>query len=529
MVNMSLSSYERAQGLPDASVIGNVIPHTWYKHIKTDSGKSDIISITLLSEVFYLYRLSSQQINSYHNQTKIQNYCEDGVQLGYKHFEDKFGFTKDQVRRSLVRLEGMGLIRRDIRNTSSSRTYFNNVMFLHLNVEAIKCITSFSMQISPNTIQKPEYTETKNTKVYNFLHKNDKFATTSLQICKDIIETEKQKKKYRSEHTTSDFSNYKWLQNTSLDKNPTELSTKTPALERTTTECSRKPIGSFYPLTEEDAVILRKNSGRDFKLDFINKLLLKLTKQYPGHGFFKKSILLSYMTETLEKEKSNPETVNNESFQFKPKLGSDEYNKQNIERYLDAIEQSLETNISTQIKRKIIGMSAGDSKYAYHLITNCHFPYLVQDYKTHEYKIKISTDITEDQKSVIDKAVKNILGQAVNVSFYKEKNPISNSHDAIETATSSSPIWGRTREILRKYCGNAIDNSWFSKLDMEVKQDKSQIIIKSPTSFIRDWVKREYESKIEKAISELSKEISELKYYEGAIFGRNVHIEWVIE
>ncbi|WP_231569271.1 hypothetical protein [Rickettsia endosymbiont of Ixodes pacificus] len=47
----------------------------------------------------------------------------------------------------------------------------------------------------------------------------------------------------------------------------------------------RKRLADFYPLTQEDADLLQIKSNREFNLDFINKLLLKLAGEYSNHHF----------------------------------------------------------------------------------------------------------------------------------------------------------------------------------------------------------------------------------------------------
>ncbi|CAG7598122.1 MAG: hypothetical protein AB8V23_05255 [Candidatus Midichloria sp.] len=52
----------------------------------------------------------------------------------------------------------------------------------------------------------------------------------------------------------------------------------------------RKKLADFYPLSQEDADLLRIKSNREFNLDFINKLLLKLAGEYSNHHFGNKKV-----------------------------------------------------------------------------------------------------------------------------------------------------------------------------------------------------------------------------------------------
>ncbi|MGI4776146.1 MAG: hypothetical protein ACRYE9_04415 [Janthinobacterium lividum] len=98
-------------------------------------------------------------------------------------------------------------------------------------------------------------------------------------------------------------------------------------------------LKDFHPLTEEDAQILNRDSGRDFNLNYINQLLLKLDKQRPDNMFRSKKAVLSYMTESLKNELRQIVNVNNEDFEFKQ--SNDLAHK---EGYLAKVEESTDTN-----------------------------------------------------------------------------------------------------------------------------------------------------------------------------------------
>lgn len=75
-------------------------------------------------------------------------------------------------------------------------------------------------------------------------------------------------------------------------------------------------LEEFHPLTEDDGDVLRMRSGRDFNLSFINKLLIRLSKQRSNNYFRNKQAVLSYMTLALMHEMRQPALANNESFNF---------------------------------------------------------------------------------------------------------------------------------------------------------------------------------------------------------------------
>ncbi len=80
---------------------------------------------------------------------------------------------------------------------------------------------------------------------------------------------------------------------------------------------SPKKLEEFYPLTEEDAVWLRRKSGRNYELSYVNKLLIKHSVDSPKNLFPCKPAVLNYMKKSLIHEMRPPSVVNNPSFNFK--------------------------------------------------------------------------------------------------------------------------------------------------------------------------------------------------------------------
>ena len=58
----------------------------------------------------------------------------------------------------------------------------------------------------------------------------------------------------------------------------------------------------FHPISEEDGLVLCKLSERDFDLDYINDLLLRLSVKNPKHSFHSKEIFMCYMAKILKGE-----------------------------------------------------------------------------------------------------------------------------------------------------------------------------------------------------------------------------------
>ncbi len=170
------------------------------------------------------------------------------------------------------------------------------------------------------------------------------------------------------------------IDNISKKYNPTESSSNNAAIRAINHKSwfKRKKLADFYPLSQEDADLLRVKSNREFNLEFINKLLLKLAGEYSNHHFGHKKVLLNYMAKALAHELHETTKANNATFQFK---SSDLNNAK--EQYLDKIESSLDTSLQAQLKRKIVGSFNPDS--AYELLSSCLFIGVVGN----SYQIKL--------------------------------------------------------------------------------------------------------------------------------------------
>lgn len=131
---------------------GNIIPIEWYSYLRLPNNKPDLVSIILLSEIVYWYRPTtirdefSGKIIGYKKKFK-----SDLLQKSYNDLEDLFGLTKDQIKKSLQRLEQLNLIKRIFRHINSQGSSLANVMFIQIFPEQISKITEKTYDMSKNT------------------------------------------------------------------------------------------------------------------------------------------------------------------------------------------------------------------------------------------------------------------------------------------------------------------------------------------------------------------------------------------
>ncbi|MCX4084006.1 hypothetical protein N7281_03895 [Rickettsia hoogstraalii] len=266
----------------------------------------------------------------------------------------------------------------------------------------------------------------------------------------------------------------------------------------------RKKLADFYPLSQEDADLLQIKSNREFNLDFINKLLLKLAGEYSNHHFGHKKVLLNYMAKALAHELRETTKANCEQFQFK----SSNVNK-NKEQYLDKIESSFDTSKQAQLKRKIIGSFDPDS--AYELLSSCLFIGVVGN----RYQIKLLKTImlSENAQDKILQQVQMIYGQAVKqleiIPCAKLEVKQNNTEDEKQTyllqlskQLNPDSVWYRARKFLIERYNQYIDYGVLSKL-VVVEEDaiNKKVILKSISAFNDYYIRNRHMQDLEEAFA----------------------------
>ncbi len=142
-MQVSKTGIKMVDDLYGVNFTGNIIPHTWYSTIQSDSGKPDLAAITILSEILYWHRPREECDESDSGGIELhKRFKADLLQLSYKQLWVKFRLTKDQSRRGIKRLEELGLIKRHLRTViTESDDKLGNVMFIELFSDRLLEIT----------------------------------------------------------------------------------------------------------------------------------------------------------------------------------------------------------------------------------------------------------------------------------------------------------------------------------------------------------------------------------------------------
>ncbi len=255
-----------------------------------------------------------------------------------------------------------------------------------------------------------------------------------------------------------------------------------------------RKLEEFYPLTEEDATWLRKRTGRDFNLSFMNKLLIKHSVDSPNNLFPCKQAVLSYMRKSLRHEMRPPSVVNNPSFNFDLNNAT-----RTRKAYLQKIRESKGVKPLNQLQRKIVEAFESKPSTAYQLLKKCSFFGVCDD----EYKIDLADiSLSETDKCTLLQTVQEVYGKEIQQLRITNKREVSDYHLELSGLNPES-AWYKIRKYLLKLYGETIDKAWFSKLEA-IEEDCNKLILKPATAFIGAWIKDKYSKDLEDACSILN-------------------------
>ncbi|MFU7500502.1 MAG: DnaA N-terminal domain-containing protein [Candidatus Tisiphia sp.] len=260
---------------------------------------------------------------------------------------------------------------------------------------------------------------------------------------------------------------------------------------------SPRKLEMFYPLSGEDADWLKRQTGRNYELSFVNKLLIKHSVDSPNRLFACKQAVLNYMKKTLIHEMRPPEKVNNPNFNF------DLNNATRARKaYLQKVKDSKGVKPLNQLQRKIVeAFEEHQPSTAYQLLKRCSFFGVCDD----EYKIDLADiSLSETDKCTLLKIVAEVYGKDVQQLRITNKREVSD-YDLELSGLNPESVWYKVRKYLLKLYGEHLDKAWFSKLEaIEEDTTCNKLILKPATAFIGDWIKSNYRRALEDACSKLN-------------------------
>ncbi|WP_282138294.1 DnaD domain-containing protein [Rossellomorea aquimaris] len=132
----------------ELEIVGNIVPHLWYKNITFSNGKSHFVAIALLADIVYWYRPTTIKDDSGLISGARTKFKGDMLQKSYQAFADTYGFTKRQVKDAIDFLVDHHLLVREFRTISSSSIILSNVMYVQPVAENVKRVMNERCNVS---------------------------------------------------------------------------------------------------------------------------------------------------------------------------------------------------------------------------------------------------------------------------------------------------------------------------------------------------------------------------------------------
>ncbi|WP_151725437.1 Lrp/AsnC family transcriptional regulator [Acinetobacter ursingii] len=168
------------------NIEGNVIPTSWFNTFKLENGKPDTNAVILLSEIVYWHRPTTVRDEDTGQIIEVKKkFKADLLQRSYQSLADQFGFSKQQVKEAMDRLEKFGVIKRHFRTIEAGGQKLTNVLFIELNTHTLFEVTTLPISKgTPSPFQNddpPHFKEGTNTE-------NTTEITTDSKLCSADLE-----------------------------------------------------------------------------------------------------------------------------------------------------------------------------------------------------------------------------------------------------------------------------------------------------------------------------------------------------
>ncbi|GBC63874.1 hypothetical protein DENIS_4873 [Desulfonema ishimotonii] len=101
--------------LKNVRFAGNLIPHSFHRHIRRESGTTDFEGVGIMSDILYHYRPAeirdrkTGRITGYR-----QRFRGDKFQISYLQYAEHYGISKGQVTTAVKNPDRLGLVFREI-------------------------------------------------------------------------------------------------------------------------------------------------------------------------------------------------------------------------------------------------------------------------------------------------------------------------------------------------------------------------------------------------------------------------------
>lgn len=482
------------------------ILHHWY-HITLPNGdKLCRQALHLMSIISYVKRTGrTVRYNYFMNrmeksQAQVKRYFDKLIKAGIC----EINYVKSKVIN--------GIIHRHVLDIDLTEKGYKE---LKINSTVSAQISSAQMQGSnPSTlyIYKKEKKEIKNIDLDNIDVVNIDIKTPEENFPLESESTFSQKYTKLSPEAESTF-----FQAEEVQEEETEFgitTTETPSNQMPTHPSDiMVPIKLEYMplLSEEEGSEIQRRSGREFTLNYMNQLLMKLKSRNPQNEFPNRRIFMNYFTKVIKNEKRDSYTVSSTNFRLKCNLTEKDLEMNMMEKYLADVER-YRPGMDNHLKRKLAAVL--EPVFAYELLTNLkqirepeipavtEFEQLTDKHKICTFCFSKRLEISEGIRTLLLNQVKAVYGPKVEklVFIVRNSSPkpwqktVDTPQPKVEQPVEepSEMLWPQVRQDLKAQYGEGVDRAWISKLIAEEDSETKVVKLTGSTPFISSWIKSNY-------------------------------------
>jgi len=466
------------------------------KIIVGTSSKPDHLAINIYWDTLRSWYNPNKTYRKDGNVLHIKKLKTKGIYLKYLKLSDIHGVSKETIRKKIVKLEQLGLINRSFQHKETVTTNSYNQLIIYVWRNTPYFFNTLGIDKEEITSLNPQTNHNHIATKYNIVFGTQALQNQAFAVDEGIQrleDTKELKKPFSKEKDRSIKSNF--CKNFVEEKTQTKLSLGEVPKSRV--------LQDFYPLNKEDCNELQILSGRDFSLNAMNEILRDMSKRLTDRVFNSRKGFLSYMSKALRYEMRDAVKTSNESFKIKANLSFEEGRAEEIENYLTEIEYSTQVSPEWHLKKKLACVL--ESAKAYNFL-KAYRSMAVEDgiAKIHLHEAVQLSQLELEQvlsqvKATHERFEKGEHNQIQKIELIMPR--VSNKNQKANKITQSqqlpNTLWGRVRSSLIGVYGEAIDVSWFSKIEATEGIEEKEINLKAPSEFFKDWIQRNYEQAIE--------------------------------
>lgn len=495
------------------------------KIITNADGSPDYLAINIYYDTLRSWYNPKKVYNQDGSITSISKLKTKGIYFSYKKLTQQHGASSETIRKKLVKLEKLGLIQRSFEHRSNAVTNSYNQLIIYVWKDTPHFFNDFGINKDDITKLVPQTNYEYISKKHDIDYSSKNLSNKGIESRGGIHKLEDTKKLMEPFSNEKDRSNQSiFISSSFLEKKKNDIKQKT--LNTNTSHKRPKTLSEFYPIKEEDCVLLQSLSGRDFGITAMNEILKDMSKRLTDKIFYSKKGFISYMSKAFKYELRDTVKTNNETFKIKANYSEEENNIYKQEKYLTEIEYSQQVSPEWHLKKKLAAVLRRE--IAYEILSNYKKSERVGDifrfYFAKQLQIgKMDKQIILNQVRAIQERVGDNGGiesiEKIEFNFDKKRsfNTVSRNEKGESEKLAGIknkekikklPIWFQIRKYFIDYCfdieeGIGRDKSWLSELKADKDDKNKTLTLTAENNFISDWINSNYLFKLKSIAKEL--------------------------